>query len=92
MEFRGTKGEWKVSTSGHKNFNNCVITEDGGPVCFITSWISDQDANAKLIAAAPELLQACIHALQMCEDQLMPTEYDLTIRADRLRAVINKAL
>jgi hypothetical protein len=49
-------------------------------------------ANAKLIAAAPDLLKACIHALEMCEDRVTPTENDLTIMAGRLKAPINKAL
>lgn len=38
-----------------------------------------------------ELLNACIHALEMCNETVMPTENDLTIMAGRLKAVIKKA-
>lgn len=48
-------------------------------------------ANAKLIAAAPDLLEACVHALEMCQDKVIPTENDLTIMAGRLKQAILKA-
>jgi len=59
MEFKGTKGEWSVSESGNPTFNKCVVGEDGGSVCFVTNW-SDSEENAKLIASAPELLEALV--------------------------------
>ena len=91
MEFKGTKGEWKITGTEEQrtmingssidvwwNLTSSDVLEDEGK------------ANAKLIAAAPDLLEACIHALEMCEDS--PTENDLTIMAGRLKAPINKAL
>ena len=93
MEFKGTKGEWKITGTGENrimingssidvwwNLSSSDVLEDEGK------------ANAKLIAAAPDLLKACIHALEMCEDRVIPTENDLTIMAGRLKEAINKAL
>ena len=93
MEFKGTKGEWKITGTSEQrtmingssidvwwNLSSSNVSEDEGK------------ANAKLIAAAPDLLKACIHALEMCEDRVTPTENDLTIMAGRLKAPINKAL
>jgi len=53
-----TKGKWEIAKSGNDDFNICVRTHlDGGSICHITSW-SEEYANAKLIAAAPDLLKA----------------------------------
>ena len=59
MEFKGTKGEWKITGTGEQrtmingtsidvwwNLSLCDVSEDEGK------------ANAKLIAAAPDLLKA----------------------------------
>jgi len=54
--------------------------------------VSERQANAKLIAASPDLLKACIHALEMCQDKVMPTENDLNIMAGRLKSVIEKSI
>lgn len=58
MEFKGTKGEWYVVSS-----EPAEISTDQRTICFLS--IQDyhnkdiqQIANAKLIAAAPELLEA----------------------------------
>jgi hypothetical protein len=93
MEFKGTKGEWKITGTEEQrtmingssidvwwNLTSSDVLEDEGK------------ANAKLIAAAPDLLKACIHALEMCEDRVTPTENDLTVMAGRLKEAINKAL
>ena len=93
MEFKGTKGKWSITGTGEQrtmingssidvwwNLTSSDVLEDEGK------------ANAKLIAAAPDLLKACIHALEMCEDRVTPTKNDLTIMAGRLKAPINKAL
>jgi hypothetical protein len=59
IEFKGTKGEWKIDESGF------LVSEESKDVfaiskIFNSSFISDAEfkANAKLIAAAPELLEA----------------------------------
>lgn len=54
--------------------------------------LQERQANARLIQSAPDMLKGLIHALEMCEDMVMPTENDLTIMAGRLKSIINKAL
>ena len=54
---RHTKGKWIVSTSGNKQFNKCVIAEDGGSICHISNWY-EAEANALLISKAPEMFEA----------------------------------
>jgi hypothetical protein len=84
MKFKGTKGNWKISKSGNETFNICITAEDGGSVCFITNWY-EAGNNAKLIAAAPELLEACINALKHHQGGHSDIGYEL-------RSAINKAL
>jgi len=67
MEFKGTKGEW----TAYKNCSFWDITTDkyDRSIAFnillfdekmnSLSLSSENEANAKLIAAAPELLEAC---------------------------------
>jgi len=68
MEFKGTKGEWKfndVSMSGKPHYN-VIGTALGGKFKIANvPWVDGDKvdmqealANAKLIAAAPELLEA----------------------------------
>ena len=52
-----TKGKWRVTRSGNKHFDLCIIAEDGGSICHVTNW-SESKANAKLISKAPEMLEA----------------------------------
>ena len=58
MEFKGTKDEWVVSKENPK----MVLTISGGykPNAMMLTSVSKEEmkANAKLIAAAPELLKA----------------------------------
>ena len=58
MEFKGTKGEWYVVGS-----EPAEIATDKTSICFLgrQDYFNidiEQRANAKLIAAAPELLEA----------------------------------
>lgn len=69
MEFKGTKGEWEVYDNG--NFPEIKLKgQYVGQICMMpysnaefekaVNSKEENEANAKLIAAAPELLQACI--------------------------------
>ena len=99
-EFKGTKGEWKVKStiSGleteifcgkirvaqAKHYNN---GKEGEENYFKNDPLDKEGfANAKLIAAAPELLNAAIKALNDCCD-LIGTE-----AGNSLEEAINKAL
>jgi len=74
METKYTNGQWKFKT--HDELVNSLPTtevstdfNDGKTPC---EWIAkvrgnnleEREANAKLMAAAPELLEACIEALK----------------------------
>ena len=65
MEFKGTKGEWRYSKQ-----HECITTsrvgivESSKTICNLNTLVSfdyscvELEKNAKLIAAAPELLEA----------------------------------
>ena len=100
MEFKATKGEWKIKNPNTEDYTHIACGKIR--IAEVKHYFGrrfpndprevEGKANAKLIAAAPDLLKACIHALEMCEDRVTPTENDLTIMAGRLKAPINKAL
>jgi len=73
MEFKGTKGEWDIRHSESKNAYNVVGTVLGGKYKVARcpyvdgSDMSEAKANAALIAAAPELLEACLEFVRKVE-------------------------
>ena len=85
-EFKGTKGEWEVS----KESSEMVLTDNGAyrPNSMLKYSATKEVlfANAKLIAAAPELLKAAIKAIEECCD-LIGTD-----AGNSLEEAINKAL
>jgi len=54
-EFKGTKGKWSV----FKNLEEFAITtiDETQAVCFMPVLHEESEANAKLIASAPEMLE-----------------------------------
>ena len=60
--FLGTKGEWKVINIELFDYSTCAVGNDKTSVCHLFyegRTITDEaKANAKLIATAPELLEA----------------------------------
>jgi hypothetical protein len=57
-----TPGPWKVDGDRDQDFGLCVVQEStGGVICEISSTLgygTADELNARLIAAAPELLEA----------------------------------
>ena len=91
-EFKGTKGEWSISRDINYNERICIESESNGN--FIDCWslgFSTEDemrANAKLIAAAPELLNALQGLLDVDE-----IDVHSVFKAQRnAQQAINKAL
>lgn len=86
METKYTKGTWKISKSGA--FIECENT----PIASVSMSNTEQLANAKLIAAAPEILNVLIELRNwVCQlhDWSGGTSLDPPI--ERIDAVIKKA-
>ena len=91
-EFKGTKGEWSISRDINYNERICIESESNGN--FIDCWslgFSTEDemrANAKLIAAAPELLNALQGLLDVDEIDV----HSVFKAQSNAQQAINKAL
>jgi len=87
-EFKGTKGKWKARNL----FDNWIISDEKDLVLNIV----DNEANAKLIASAPELLEALIQVTSSLEkaNELLEKKGVLLINDNTSKAkeIINKAL
>ena len=73
MEKKFTEGNWNVSDDTSECY--LVKSDDGGLIAFVYDGDIDDEAihmdvvqaNAKLIAAAPDLLEACIKLAEYIE-------------------------
>lgn len=67
METKHTKGEWAVNSANKQEVNsyNGISIADCSKSVVIE--VREKEANAKLIAAAPEMLEAIIKAKEMME-------------------------
>jgi hypothetical protein len=89
-----TPGPWNIWYKGEKDIpaiaNNYANTGHATDICTVDG--ENQDANAHLIAAAPELLEACEAALEVTDSILVPALGTAGLQlAERLRAAIAKA-
>lgn len=99
-EFKGTPGPWFKDDDSWSDGEHCVISSEkregmvhiamvsggGSESGFEDNFASEQKANARLIAAAPELLEALQDALHAHDKHGEYPEWDFA------RAAINKAL
>ena len=56
-----TSGPWKLEKSSMGRTSRIISQDD---LVIAECWNSEQEANARLIASAPELLEACKEALK----------------------------
>jgi hypothetical protein len=91
-----TKAPWRVAEN-FMRFMKASIVADGDNGNLVIAHIDNVDgfdgdsySNARLIAAAPELLGACKSALRALEDNLQPGCMDEEAKV-ALRLVIAKA-
>ena len=96
-----TPAPWHV---GAGNGEGSVFSADGRmrltdkgtalyPVCTVIDFDGEAEANARLIAAAPELLEAlidCGSVLQSIENQIKGKSVAITLVLEKFRAVITK--
>lgn len=85
MTGKHTRGPWKVNIHNIPGYAAQVLDEDGDLLCdldFRKGGKDEEDANAHLIAAAPDLLEVLEEIL------LLPDAGDSMKKA---KAVINKA-
>ncbi|QXO49006.1 hypothetical protein JC861_14275 [Morganella morganii] len=96
MEFKGTPGPWYTSNEGRLLVRDeewqCVIADSIG-----CNGEEEEVANARLISAAPEMLDALIKIVEM-NQQYAIDKYGDVRKAEEMscvrtaRAAINKAL
>jgi hypothetical protein len=71
-----TPGPWKIATfDGPNQYASIEAENESVRICDIPSWpcaVYEMRANARLIAAAPDLLDALDWALRQIEDDLDP--------------------
>ncbi len=97
MEAKHTTGPWTVTGSGGRWEQRLSIRADNwGCVAHIgvdrglPHWDEPQRANARLIAAAPEMLEALTRLSDQCERLRLPGQRQTDAEANAL-AVIAKA-
>jgi hypothetical protein len=90
METKHRQGEWKTS----KPYFNYYVTCNGESICQINAS-DDEEANAKLIAAAPDLLEALIEMNKwVCvnfPEHGMSHEFGSCASFNKMRTAIKKA-
>ena len=94
MEKKFTEGNWNVSDDTSECY--LVKSDDGGLIAFVYDGDIDDEAihmdvvqaNAKLIAAAPELLDALRTLVNGC---LSDSESDKVVSLRKAKEVIKKA-
>ena len=86
MNTQHTPGPWAIYVNAPSDVVIRKMSKDGYELCAIAR-VSSGYANAHLIAAAPELLEALDAALKLIE-LVMPIDGDVTRKA---RAAIAKA-
>ena len=97
MEFKGTKGKWKVGDDRE------VCSGKGQIICYTVNsfgtgvssqYITEEqaEANAKLIAESKELLELALLVHRITDRKQMPTEMEVKVLREQSEKVINKVL
>lgn len=81
-------GPWRVDGQAHDMAGSAIIHDvNGFPVASTRSWIKEQhEANARLVAAAPDLLEACKRQVANIEQWL---ETGVPASADESQQIYN---
>ncbi|MFP2231385.1 hypothetical protein ACLEZA_17795 [Enterobacter ludwigii] len=91
-EFKGSAGPWSAHDDEESMATSVVMNEFGDILCVVGTYMTSTEedyANANLIAAAPDLLEALQDLLiRVADDEEYGPEHAIT----RARAAISKAL
>lgn len=100
-EFKGTPGPWRVSEKRgdfidirHNNNEPGAMSLNLAHIVSRLSWLKEAEANAHLIAAAPELLEALQEILDVYGDTGAANFWSIneSVSGIKARTAINKAL
>ncbi|MEY1278518.1 hypothetical protein AB7080_21110 [Providencia rettgeri] len=97
MEFKGSKSPWHIGSHPFEYRNRHTIRSDDNTVIAHVSQPSNNeqsaraDADVRLIAAAPELLEALIELTESAKEAIDGLG-DLSDAIDTAKAAITKAL
>jgi len=87
-----TKGPWSLVEWPYERECRAVLGSDGISPAVVWGGIAESEANASLIAAAPDLLEACKRALSIEQSVTQGQERELRDGfVDLLRTAIAKA-
>ena len=78
-----TQGAYETEAGG-LTIGSASHTE---PICRVSGYLHDLEANARLIAAAPDLLAACEHFVWKCENGMARSKESY----GQMKAAIDKA-
>lgn len=85
MEFKGTKGEWVISEINISDLKSIAIFSDEKQEVLLHMYLPNSEiteenkANAKLIASAPDLLEALIKIRKSIKDQKLESNFGHTL-------------
>lgn len=89
-----TQGPWRTSLTEGQRAWNVSSEATGRTVAIVSDWSPEAEANARLIAAAPELLEAlksARFAIQVTLDSGLVTEKNVRSTLNHIDAAIAKA-
>lgn len=88
MESKHTNGKWEIDPTGE---NKRAVWVGGSRICVVDEFPHQgSEANAKLIAAAPELLKSLMSIIDELEGEVLQSSMNSEIL--NAQSVINKAL
>lgn len=96
-DIKHTKGEWYQEINKLKELDQeslIIRTKEGRVMCSVSTSvdISEEDyANAKLISAAPELLEALVMFREFALTSVIPSRKDTIELKEKVEAAIKKA-
>ena len=93
MSAQHTPGPWRINLDCETMISNCLDGAEAADICEVSEWSQvfweERNANARLIAAAPELLEALESARGVLIEHYAAQENDYPL--DRINAAIAKA-